>query len=154
MDIIDRAQQKITKMFEGLEHLSYKVMLKELGQSGHRSCQCLQTSEQKMQRQSQALSSSTQHEDKSRYKLKHSRLCLNIRKLFFFFTGQVSKHWHWSHRKVVRVSPASEVFISKVIALVYHLYVHCSSRDVGPDGLQRFPLTDTTLILSIQVRNN
>lgn len=85
MDIIDRAQQKITKMFEGLEHLSYKVMLKELGQSGHRSCQCLQTSEQKMQRQSQALSSSTQHEDKSRYKLKHSRLCLNIRKLFFFF---------------------------------------------------------------------
>lgn len=141
-------------MFEGLEHLSYKVMLKELGQSGHRSCQCLQTSEQKMQRQSQALSSSTQHEDKSGYKLRHSRLCLNIRNFFFFFffyTGQVSKHWHWSHRKVGRVSPASEVFISKVIALVY---VPCSSRDVGPDDLQRFPLTDTTLILSIQVRNN
>ena len=120
MDVLERVQRRATKMIRGLEYLSYKDRLRELG---------LFSLEQR--RLQGHLRAAFQHlkgtyrkageglftrvcSDRTRgngSKLKEVRFRLDIRKKFF--TMRVVKHWHRLPREAV-AAPSLAVFKAKL----------------------------------------
>ncbi|KAK4827617.1 hypothetical protein QYF61_019542 [Mycteria americana] len=102
MDMLGRVQQWATKMIKGLEHLSYKERLRELG--------LFSLEKRRLGRDLIVVYKYLKGETRvNRHKVKHKRFPLNIRK--HFFTVRVTKHWHRLPREVVE-SPSSEIFKS------------------------------------------
>ncbi|KAK4833011.1 LOW QUALITY PROTEIN: hypothetical protein QYF61_027113 [Mycteria americana] len=107
-DILERVQQRATKMMKGLEHLTYEERLRELGlfslekrklrgggckANGARLCSVVPSARTRGHG----------------HKLAHRRFPLNIRK--HVFTVRVTEHWHRLPRGVVE-SPSLEILKS------------------------------------------
>jgi len=100
MAILKRVQQKATKMMKGLEHLSYKDMLRELGLFSleKRGLGHLITGYKYLKggcEEDRATLFSVVPSDRTRgngHKLKNRRLWLNTGK--HFRSLKVTKHWH------------------------------------------------------------
>ncbi|KAK4832994.1 hypothetical protein QYF61_027018 [Mycteria americana] len=114
MDMLERGQQRVTRMIKGLEHPTYEERLRELGlfSLGKRRLRGYLMNLKEGCREDVARLFSVVPSDRTSangHKLKHRRFHLNIRK--HFFTVRMTKHWHMLPREAVK-SPSVEIFKS------------------------------------------
>jgi len=120
MDLMEQVQRRATKMIRGLEHLSYKERLKELGLFSlekrrlqadlTEAFQCIKGAYRKDGDRRFSRASNDRTMDNG-FKVKEGRFRLDIRKKFF--TMRVVKHWHRLPREVVE-APSLETFKTKL----------------------------------------
>ncbi|KAK4823779.1 hypothetical protein QYF61_006501 [Mycteria americana] len=150
MDILERVQQRVSKMMKGLEHLSYGERLRELGLFSleKRRLRGDLTNAYKYLKggcqEDGARLFSVVPSARTRghgHTMKHRRFPLNIRK--HFCTVRASKHRHRLPREIVE-SPSLEIFKGHLDAVLSNqLWVAHLSRGVGPDDLQPQPVCDS-----------
>jgi len=111
-ELLERVQRRATRMVRGLEHLSYKQRLRELGLFSLKERRLrgdLPNGYKYLQGGCQE-NGSVVPSNRTRgngHKLKHRKFCLNMRKNFFCL--RVMEHWNRLTREAVE-SPSLEIF--------------------------------------------
>jgi len=143
-ELLERVQRRATRMVRGLQHLSYKERLRELGLFSlekRRLRGDLRNASKYLQggcQEDRAKLFSAVPRDRKRgngHKLKQRKLQLNMRKNFFPL--RVTEPWPRLPREVVE-SPSLEIFKIRLDAVLCSLlWVTLLRQGVGPDDPQR-----------------